>query len=381
MISEIRAPKTGLTAETLTITKWHKKEGDDVEKDELLLTIETEKTTLDINASRTGYLIKIMAQEGDTVPVSRVIGLIADSANEQQKAELPHEIPASPVARRMAQEFNIDLTLIKGTGPNGRIQKIDLERCIKQEKVDVVKSEKTEELFQNRSVKETLKVSAVRRKIVQKTVESKTQIPHYYIFSSFDMTEVLAGRKMFEQSNGIKPSIDTIMIKACALILEKYPLLNASWEQESIKIYEETRIGFIVDTGKGIMIPHLVNPHKKNLADVEHCVREFAEKARNGRISPKELECGSLSISNLGMYNVDNFVPIIYPGEVAILGLGKFQKTAFWNDEKFIPREVMKVALSLDHRVVDGAYGARFLQDLKETIEGKELSKIFHQEK
>ena len=381
MISEIRAPKTGLTAETLTITKWHKKEGDDVEKDELLLTIETEKTTLDINASRTGYLLKIMAQEGDTVPVSRVIGLIADSANEQQKAELPQEIPASPVARRMAQEFNIDLTLIKGTGPNGRIQKIDLERYIKQEKVDAVKSEKTEELFQNRSVKETLKVSAVRRKIVQKTVESKTHIPHYYIFSSFDMTEVLAGRKMFEQSNGIKLSIDTIMIKACALILEKYPLLNASWEQESIKIYEETRIGFIVDTDKGIMIPHLVNPHKKNLADVEHYVREFAEKARNGRISPKELECGSLSISNLGMYNVDNFVPIIYPGEVAILGLGKFQKTAFWNDEKFIPREVMKVALSLDHRVVDGAYGARFLQDLKETIEGKELSKIFQQEK
>ncbi len=196
-------------------------------------------------------------------------------------------------------------------------------------------------------MKETLKISAVRRKIVQKTVESKTQIPHYYIFSSFDMTEVLAGRKMFEQSNGIKPSIDTIMIKACALILEKYPLLNASWEQESIKIYEETRIGFIVDTGKGIMIPHLVDPHKKNLVDVEHYVREFAEKARNGRISPKELECGSLSISNLGMYNVDNFVPIIYPGEVAILGLGKFQKTAFWNDEKFIPREVMKVALSL----------------------------------
>ena len=132
MISEIRAPKTGLTAETLTITKWHKKEGDDVEKDELLLTIETEKTTLDINASRTGYLLKIMAQEGDTVPVSRVIGLIADSANEQQKAELPQEIPASPVARRMAQEFNIDLTLIEGTGPNGRIQKIDLERYIKQ---------------------------------------------------------------------------------------------------------------------------------------------------------------------------------------------------------------------------------------------------------
>ena len=110
-------------------------------------------------------------------------------------------------------------------------------------------------------------------------------------------------------------------------------------------------------------------------------MREFAEKARNGRISPKELECGSLSISNLGMYNVDNFVPIIYPGEVAILGLGKFQKTAFWNGEKFIPREVMKVALSLDHRVVDGAYGAQFLQDLKETIEGKELSKIFQQEK
>ncbi len=377
MITEIRAPKTGLTAETLTIKKWHKKEGEAIEKDKLLFTIETEKTTLDIDAPRSGYLIKIITQEGETVSVSQVIGLIGDSLDEQIGDIGKEGTLASPVARTMAKKFVIDLSKVQGTGPNGRIQKSDIEIYLKLKEGALEIPEKKEMLSEIRSVKETLKISPFRRTIAQKTLESKTTVPHYYIFSPFDLTKMLIERKKFEQSKGIKLSIDAIFIKVCALALEGNKFMNACWDKECIKLFEEVRIGFVVDTEEGIMIPHLTDPHKKSLTDIERHVQELAEKARKGRLSQQELESGSLSISNLGMYSIEGFIPIIYPGEVSMIGLGRVEKSPIWKGGKFIPRDVLKVTLSIDHRVIDGAKGAIFLQDLKEALEGKEIKEIF----
>jgi len=200
MITEIRAPKTGLTAETLTITKWHKREGNAVKKDELLLTIETEKTSLDITAIRSGFVVRIIAPEGETVPVSQVIGLLADSVNEQIKdtaggqsrttfvdqdiAESVNGLPqdtgqkstkVSPVARTMVKEYGIDLEAIRGTGPNGRIQKLDVEKYIKQKEESGEKVKAIKKGPETRPVKKTIKISPVRRTIAQITLKSKTR--------------------------------------------------------------------------------------------------------------------------------------------------------------------------------------------------------------
>ncbi len=367
-----------------------------------MLTIETEKTSLDITAIRSGFVVRIIAPEGETVPVSQVIGLLADSVNEQIKdtaggqsrttfvdqdiAESVNGLPqdtgqkstkVSPVARTMVKEYGIDLEAIRGTGPNGRIQKLDVEKYIKQKEESGEKVKAIKKGPETRPVKKTIKISPVRRTIAQITLKSKTTIPHYYLFSSFDVTDMLVKRKEFEQSKGIKPSIDSIMIAACALTLEKYPLMNASWEKKNINVYEEVRIGFGVDTDSGIIIPHLINPHKKGLIYIENAVQELVEKARKGLTIPEELKCGAFSISNLGMYLLDVFIPIIYPGEVAMLGIGRAKKTPVWIDNEFVPRDMMRIALSLDHRIVDGGYGAKFLQDLNEALGKDGVREIF----
>lgn len=376
MISEIRAPKTGLTAEKITITTWHKKIGDLIKDGALLLTIETEKTTLDITATKSGYLLKIIVKEGETVPISEVIGLMADSMDEPVKLTTEKKIIASPVARTMAREHGIDLSTIQGTGPGGRIQKADVLTLLKKKDGGRIEPEKKEKPPEIRPVRERKKVSPVRRIIAQKTLESKRTIPHYYLFSSIDVTDMLLKRKEFLQSEGIKLSIDAIMIKASAMCITKHPLMNAHWNPDEISLYEEVRIGFAVDTDEGIIIPHLSDPQKKSIRDIENAVQGLVEQALKIRVPPQALESGSLSISNLGMYSIDEFIPIIYPGEVSMLGIGRAQKTARWTQNGFVPRDIMKVVLSLDHRIMDGGSGARFLEDLKETIEGDGIDKI-----
>jgi pyruvate dehydrogenase E2 component (dihydrolipoamide acetyltransferase) len=376
MISEIRAPKTGLTAEKITITTWHKKVGDLIKNDALLLTIETEKTTLDITATRSGYLLKIIVQEGETVPISEVIGLMADSMDEPVKMTKEKKIIVSPVARTMAREHGIDQSTIQGTGPGGRIQKADVLMLLKEKGGQIIEPEKKEKPPEIRPVRERKKVTPVRRIIAQKTLESKRTIPHYYLFSSFDVTDMLLKRKEFLQTEGLKLSIDAIMIKASALCITKHPLMNAHWSADEISLYEEVRIGFAVDTDEGIIIPHLTDPQKKSIRDIENAVQELVERALKIRVPPQDLESGSLSISNLGMYSIDEFIPIIYPGEVSMLGIGRAVKTARWTQNGFVPRDIMKVVLSLDHRIMDGGAAARFLEDLKQIIEGDGIDKI-----
>ncbi len=377
MTEEIRAPKTGLTAEKITISAWHKKVGDFIEHGDLLLTIETEKTTLDITSARSGYLVKIIVHEGETVPISEVIGIIADSMDEPVNITERKEIFASPIARTMARERGIDLFTIKGSGPGGRIQKADVLRHLKEKKGVLIEPEKKEKSSEIRPVREIRKIDPVRKIIAQKTLKSKRTIPHYYLFSSIDVTDMFLKRKEFEQFEGQKISIDAIMIKASAMSVTKYPLMNASLKEDEIRLYKEVRIGFAVAAGEGIVIPHLSDPQKKSIGDIENAVQSLIDQALKNRISPQDLECGSLSISNLGMYSIDELIPIIYPGEIGMLGIGKAQKTARWIQYRFVPRDIMKVVLSLDHRVIDGSYGAQFLEELKDSIEGEGIDEIF----
>ena len=377
MIDEIRAPKTGLTAEKITITKWYKKTGDSLKKDELLLTIETEKTTLDIFAPRSGCLVEIIAHKGDIVSVSDVIGLVADSANETIGAAEQKRIPVSPIARTLAAEHGIDLSSIEGSGPGGRIQKADIIKQIDEAKDQLKAPGKSEEPTAVRSVKERMKISPVRKLIAQTTLDSKRTIPHYYLFCSVDVTDMYEKRNNFERLHGQKISVDTIMIKAIAAAVTEHPLMNASLEGDEIIIYNDVRIGFVTDTDEGIFIPHITDPQRKSIREVETTVQRLKDRTKNGKLLPEELVAGSISVSNLGIYCVDEFIPVVYPGEIGMLGIGRATKAPCWMKESFVPRDVMKVVLSLDHRMLDGRYGAQFLETLKSILEGNYLNHIF----
>ena len=320
-----------------------------------------------------GFLVKILAKEGEAVPIADVIGLLADSLDEMSNKK---SIKASPIAQTLAKEHAIDLSKIQGTGPDGRIQKSDVLRNVQNKEGAGDASQPKEKTPKIRPIKRKIKITPIRSIIAQKTLESKSTIPHFYLFSSVDVTNMLMKRKEIEQSKGLKISIDAIMIKATAASAIKFPLLNASWNGDEIWLYEQLRIGFAVDTEEGIMIPHLSDPQKQSVGELEILVQRLVEETRQSRVSPQDLEYGCLSISNLGIYCIDEFIPIIYPGEVGMLGVGRAQKTARWIANRFVPRDTLKVVLSLDHRVVDGSYGARFLQDLQQAFEGDGLQDI-----
>ena len=372
MITEIRAPKTGLTAETLQIVKWHKKEGEFVDKEVLLVTVETEKTTLDIASPRSGFLKKINYQAGESAVVSQVIGYLADSMNESLSQPEKEKLLVSPVARKLAAEHQVELTKIEGSGPNGRIQKSDVERYIKQQAPRHENS--AEEKSCGGSTGKVLSDS-IRRRTAEATTKSKTTIPHYYLFSSFDVSHMLEQRQA--QGSKLKPSIITILVKACSVLLEKHPSFTKAWDRGAITARSDISVGFVVKIDDGILIPHICNAHRMSITELEETVRALIEKAKEFKLPAEALQAGTMSISNLGMYPVDCFVPIIYPSEVGMMGIGQIKKNAVWNGDEFIPKDIMAIALALDHRLVDGSEGAEFIQGLKDIIEGAGPSDLF----
>jgi pyruvate dehydrogenase E2 component (dihydrolipoamide acetyltransferase) len=353
VITEIRAPKTGLTAEILQIVKWHKKEGEFVDKEELLVTVETEKNTLDIDSPRAGFLKKINFQAGESAAVSQIIGYLVDSIDESVREPIRDKLLASPIARKIAAENHVQLSEIEGSGPDGRIQKSDVERYLEQ-----------------RGSSNNVLADSLRRRTAETTTKSKATIPHYYLFSSFDVTNVLELWQRQIQGGGSKPSIITLLIKACSTLIEKHPAMNRVWERGAIEARSDIRVGFVVRTYAGITIPHISNAHKMSMTELEVTVRALIAKARELRLPAEALQAGTMSISNLGKYPIDCFVPIIYPSETGMMGIGQIKKNAVWSGSEFVPRDIMTVSMALDHRLIDGAEGAEFIQALKDLIEG-----------
>jgi pyruvate dehydrogenase E2 component (dihydrolipoamide acetyltransferase) len=349
VITEIRAPKTGLTAETLQIVKWHKKEGEFVDKEELLVTIETEKNTLDIDSPRAGFLVKINFQAGESAEVSQIIGHLADSIDESVGEAIRDKPLASPIARKMAAEHHVQLSDIEGSGPDGRIQKSDVEQYVKR--LDDVLAD------------------SLRRRTAEITIKSKTTIPHYYLFSSFDVTRMLELRQRPIQGSELKPSIIALLVKACAALIEIHPELNRVWERGAITARSDISVGFVVKTDAGIVIPHIRNAHKMSMSELEQATRALIAKAKESRLPAEALQAGAMSISNLGMYPIDCFVPIIYPPEAAMMGVGQIRKQAVWNGDEFVPRDFMTITMALDHRLIDGAEAAECIRALKGLIE------------
>lgn len=374
MIKEVIMPKLGQTMEEGIIEKWRKKEGERVEKGEILLEITTDKATLEVESYASGILKKVIAREGETVPVTEIIAYIGEPEDEipviserpksraavvieetggrevpgkkEEEAIEAGRIKASPAARRIARENKVDLSLIKGTGPAGRITEKD--------------------------VLDFKPLSPIRRIIGERMSMSKREIPHYYLTTSLDMKEVMSLRQNFNQKlrgNGLNISYNDFLIKAAGLTIAQYPSFNTYLEAGGIKKREEINIGLAVSIPDGIVVPVIHRVDKASFQEIVKERMELVEKARSFKLTPAEYSGGSFTISNLGGYDIENFCAIINPPECAILAVARIMDRPVVVQGEIAIRPMMKVTLSLDHRLIDGAIGAEFLQKFKELIE------------
>jgi len=400
MVTEIIMPKMGQTMEKGKIIKWLKKDGEEVERGEPLLEIETDKTTIEVEARDSG-IVKILTPEGEEVPILTTIGYILKEgesipkeaakpkpvaeAAEEEISEKPKpekakpsalkRIRASPLARKLAEERGVDLTQVQGTGPGGRITKEDvlayLERRAEAPSVGEVSVEPALAEY------EVVPMSSMRRAIARKMVESKTHVPHFYISIQVDMTEAMKMREnlipVLEAEKGVRLSFTHLFIKAVAMALEKYPQLNATVEGDEVRVWKDVNMGIAVSLEDGLIVPVLRRANKLDLFETAYQASDLIARAREKRLKEDEFSGGTFTISNMGVLDVESFIAIINVPETAILATGRIADKPTVIDGQLTVRKMMTMTLSADHRVVDGVTAAKFLQEVKRLLEAPYL--------
>lgn len=346
-----------------TVIEWFKKEGDTVEKGEPLVEVLTEKVTYDIEASSSGILRKILVEEGVDVPVAGTLAVITAPNEELPEVEATAEpslerveerIIASPAAKRLAKEYSVDLVQVRGTGPEGRIIEEDIRRYVEEKEVTP-------------KIREMIPLTGMRKTAAERVSLSARTAPHTTLNMEVDMSKAA---KLREE---IHVSYTDMVVKAVAKALAEHPIMNSTLKDEQIKVFHDINLGVAVATEKGLIVPVIHNTDRKSLEEIALKLKELAEKARQGKLTKDELTGGTFTVTNLGMYGVDTFTPIINPPETAILGVGRLTEKPGVENRKIVIKPLMNLSLSFDHRVVDGAPAARFLQKIKEILENPEV--------
>ena len=394
MSTDVIMPALGFDMTEGLLARWLVNEGDPVEKGRAIAEIETEKATVDIEAAASGILAKIVVHAGETVPVGTVIGVIAGAGEKIAAAPAPAgaapksapasppsssapaaeegiapaegRVKASPVARKMAEEAGLDLSRVRGTGPGGRV----LERDV-QEAIAAGPPEETPGAPTGPEPGATVPLNKMRRAIARRMTESKAAAPHFYITVEINMDDAM---KMREQLNTLAPeaeriSVNDLVVAAAARTLARFPALNASYREGGLEMHPRVNIGIAVALEDGLIPPVLRDADRKTLKDIAAGSRALAERARSNRLRSDDLGGGTFTVSNLGMFDVDDFIAIINPPEAAILAVGAVTRrpVAAAGDVRIAP--LMKATLSVDHRVADGAQAGRFMQELKKLLE------------
>jgi len=387
MATEVIMPKMGQTMERGKIIKWLKKDGEEVKRGEPLLEIETDKTTIEVEARDSGTL-KILAQEGEEVPIATTIAYIVKEGEsipegetlekpklEKAKAAAKERVKASPLARKMAREKGVDLTQVQGTGPGGRITKDDvlayLEREAKAPSAGAALAEPVPSEY------EVLPMSSMRRAIARKMAESKMRVPHFYVTVQVDMTEAVRMREslipILEAKRGVRLSFTHLLIKAVVMALEKYPQLNATVEEDEIRIWRDVNIGIAVSLEDGLIVPVLRRANELDLFEIASKASDLVARAREKKLREDEFSGGTFTISNMGALDVESFIAIINIPEAAILATGRISDKPAVVDGQLTVRKMMTMTLSVDHRAIDGVMAAKFLQEVKRLLEAPYL--------
>ncbi|MGC8972060.1 MAG: dihydrolipoamide acetyltransferase family protein [bacterium] len=383
MSKEFVMPKLGMTMEEGTITKWLKKEGDKVEKGEPIVEVMTDKVNMEVESPYDGILLKIVAKEGDVVPILQPIAIIGEEGEElkieepraKEKREEPKVeeafIKASPAAKRLAKEAGVDLSLIKGTGPDGRIVEKDvlsyIETHKKLEVVPTVTPEPTVQVAQPTYKEEP--ISSIRREIASRLFKSYREAVHITLEFNADVTSVVEIREKLKEKASAKnlpvPTFNDIFIRLVSLVLKDYPNLNAYFDGEKLTVFNTVNMGVAVAVKEGLLVPVIREAEEKDIFEIAKITSDLISRTRDGKVLPDELSGGTFTITNLGMFGIDFFTPIINPPQVAILGIGRIREAI--KPGNIVVNEVT-LSLSVDHRVVDGAPAAMFLRDLGEAL-------------
>jgi pyruvate dehydrogenase E2 component (dihydrolipoamide acetyltransferase) len=384
------------------VIQWLKKEGDRVQGGDVLASIETDKAEIELEAFGSGVLRKILVGDGQTVPVGQLIGLIAEpdedisglvgaapaapavAAATAPKAEakpvtptpaaaapaVPPEagwVPASPIARRMARDAGIDLAQIKGSGPGGRILERDVEAYVatQAQRLGGAEVPAGQREFEDKEL------STIRKTIAARMTQSKAPIPHFTVTVEVDMGAALELRKSLNSidAQAEKLSVNGIIVKATALALQRHPAINATYNNGQVRLFKRVHIGVAVAIEDGLIVPVIRECDRKSLGEIAREARSLIERARARKLRPEEYSGGTFAISNLGMYDVVEFTAVIDPAHGAILAVGAVEEKPVVLNGQVAVRQRMRITGSFDHRIIDGAMGARFLQELKKILE------------
>ena len=418
MAEIIRMPKMSDTMEEGVIASWLKKVGDEIKSGDILAEVETDKATMELESYDDGTLLHIGVKDGDSVPVDGVIAIIgekgedvneilkdfdSDSSEVEEIKEIKEEstpiekveeikddnkeiviteptkivselkderIKASPLAKKLANEKGIDISNISGSGDGGRIIRKDIEnyKDVSTSSNEPVKEITLPKIHSEESFEE-LPVTQMRKTISKRLAESKFSAPHFYLTMEVDMENCIEGRKKINESSDIKISFNDIILKACAVALRKHPMVNSSFLTDKIRINHHVHIGVAVAVDEGLLVPVVRFADNKSLSHISAEVKSLAKRAKEKQLQPSDWEGNTFTISNLGMFGISEFTAIINPNDSCILAVGGIKNTPVVKKGEVVPGNIMKLTLSCDHRLVDGATGAAFLQTLKELIE------------
>lgn len=401
MAIKVEMPKLSDTMEEGVIAKWNVKEGDKVESGDIIAEVETDKATMEVEVFDAGTILKIMAEEGDSVPLGKAMAIIGEegedisdileeqasgsdgkseakkekSASQEEKADSPSpqttssslskpsngRIKASPLARKMAEERGIQLSNVQGSGPEGRIVKKDIEEFEPSRQPAAMPAASREDTEH--------RVSQMRKTIARRLAESKFTSPHYYETIDIDMQHVWNARMKLNESSDVKISFNDIVVKACAKALRMHPSINSSWKEDTILEHGDVNVAFAVAIDEGLVTPVIRNTDQKGLAQISSESKELAEKARDRKLQPEQMEGSTFTVSNLGMFGIEQFTAIINPPNACILAVGAIRDVPVVKDGEVVPGKRMKVTMSSDHRIVDGASAAQFLSTLRNLLE------------
>jgi pyruvate dehydrogenase E2 component (dihydrolipoamide acetyltransferase) len=409
MAEVIRMPRMSDTMEEGNIVGWLKNEGDQVESGETLAEVETDKATMELDSFTDGVLLHIAVKEGP-VPIDGVIAVIGEEgedwkaaieaagssasaasetptaapetlATEVQSSSSPVAAPssadqrvkASPLAKSIAKEVGIDLTSLKGSGDAGRIIRKDVEAALQQGTPPAISEGPTAppaSLNQSfTATPEDKPVSQMRKTIARRLSESKFSAPHFYLSITINMDKAISTRKSINEMTDVKVSFNDMVIKAVAAALKLHPAINSSWLGDKIRYNGEVNIGVAVAVEDGLLVPVIRNTDTKTLTQINAEVKYFAGKAKDKKLQPDEMSGNTFTISNLGMFGIDEFTAIINPPDACILAVGGIRAVPVVKNGTIVPGNEMKLTLSCDHRVVDGATGAQFLNTIKGMLE------------
>jgi len=425
MVTKVHMEALSPTMEEGQLVRWVKAEGDSVSNGEILAEIETDKATMELVARGEGVLRKILIPEGTTAPVGEVIGIIAEAeedisdlvgsgdqapslvgedvamsseesagaagqsngvgpareqagqeeSGESQTASVSSDqrLKASPLARRVAREHGLDLATIVGSGPGGRVVLKDVEAAEATGK-GLASGKSPEPVGRAGSEADyaDFPLSQMRKTIAKRLVESLGPVPHFFLRIKVDMTRTLSARKRVNgllEEEGLKVSINDFILKAVAHALEKHPEVNAHWLGDAVRRFNRVHLGVAVAVEDGLITPVIRDANRKGLADLSVEVRELAARGREKKLQPEEYTGSTFSVSNLGMFGIQEFTGVINPPEAGILAIGGIEETPTVEAGQVVSRPIMQVTMSCDHRVIDGATGARFLQTLRHMLE------------